>query len=272
MDVYSAYRAPAGNQTKDLMRDFTLKIYRELLKSASEAGYVLTSYEDYIANGSAYKKVFMLRHDVDALPGNSFQTALLEQHLGARGSYYFRVVPQSLDVAVVLKIKELGHEIGYHYEDMALKKGDVDKAYVHFCEKLEMFRRYYPVRTICMHGSPLSKWDNKELWKKYDYRQLGIAGEPYFDLDFNKVLYITDTGRSWNKTESSVRDKVNTGYAFRFRSTADIIEAFKSDSLPRVVMLNIHPQRWSDNYYFWAKELIFQNLKNIIKKLLIKNR
>ena len=34
---------------------------------------------------------------------------------------------------------------------------------------LEKLRKLYPVKTICMHGSPFSKWDNRDLWKKYDY-------------------------------------------------------------------------------------------------------
>ncbi len=29
---------------------------------------------------------------------------------------------------------------------------------------LEKMRKLYPVKTICMHGSPLSKWDNRDLW------------------------------------------------------------------------------------------------------------
>ena len=39
-----------------------------------------------------------------------------------------------------------------------------------------------------MHGSPLSKWDSRAIWEKYDYRALGITAEPYFDIDFNKDL------------------------------------------------------------------------------------
>ncbi len=59
-----------------------------------------------------------------------------------------------------------------------------------------------------MHGSPLSKYDNKLLWKYYNYRDFGIIGEPYFDVNFSKVLYLTDTGRRWNGEKVSVRDKV----------------------------------------------------------------
>ena len=77
-----------------------------------------------------------------------------------------------------------------------------------FRQNLNRLRELVPVKTICMHGSPMSRWDSRILWKYYDYRDFGIIGEPYFDLDFDKVLYLTDTGRKWNGEKSSVRDKV----------------------------------------------------------------
>jgi len=36
--------------------------------------------------------------------------------------------------------------------------------------------------------------------------------------------------------------------------------------LPDKVMLTIHPQRWDDKPLPWMKELVGQNVKNIIKK------
>ena len=61
-----------------------------------------------------------------------------------------------------------------------------------------------------MHGSPLSKFDNRKLWEKYDYKEYGIIGEPYFDVDFSGVLYFTDTVRRWDGFDFSVRDKVSS--------------------------------------------------------------
>lgn len=254
-----------------MARDFTLSAYRSLLQVAIKAGYKLTSYEDFILNGPAYSKVFILRHDVDDLPANSLATALLEKELGAKGSYYFRIVKHSLHPEVIRQITAAGHEIGYHYEDVALDNGDMSLAFEHFKKHLELIKQFYPVKTICMHGSPLSKWDNRLLWKNNSYKELGIIGEPYFDIDFNEVLYITDTGRSWNKTETSVRDKVKTQFNHSFRSTFDIIKAFEENKMPNRIMLNIHPQRWTDDYALWTKELILQNLKNILKRFIAKS-
>jgi len=35
-------------------------------------------------------------------------------------------------------------------------------------------------------------------------------------------------------------------------------------------MMTFHPQRWMDNPVEWGKELVWQNLKNVIKKGMIR--
>jgi len=101
----------------------------------------------------------------------------------------------------------MGHEICYHYESMDTADGDPVLALKHFEDGLKRLRDVTEIRTICMHGSPLSRYDNRDLWKSYSYRDYGIIGEPYFDLDFSRVLYLTDTGRRWDGDKVSVRDR-----------------------------------------------------------------
>ena len=109
---------------------------------------------------------------------------------------------------------------------------------------LEKLRKFYPVKTICMHGSPLSKWDNQDLWKRYDYRDFGIIAEPYFDVDFDEVFYLTDTGRSWNNSKANIRDKVNSKFDIKIKDTHHLIEKIQRNELPDKIMMNTHPQRW----------------------------
>src|SRR5690625_8009539 len=92
----------------------------------------------------------------------------------------------------------MGHEICYHYESMDTADGDPVLALKHFEDGLKRLRDVTEIRTICMHGSPLSRYDNRDLWKSYSYRDYGINAEPYFDMDFSRVLYLTDTGRRWD--------------------------------------------------------------------------
>ena len=174
-------------------------------------------------------------------------------------------------------IAQLGHEIGYHYEDMSLCGGNFEKAWTHFKTWLAYFRQFYAVETICMHGAPTSQWDSKDLWQKYDYRTEGIIGEPYMDTDFEDVFYLTDTGRCWDGYKVSVRDKIPrrqdewTKAGWTWHSTHELIAAIEADQMPAHVMMTTHPQRWTNNKAAWWKELIVQNMKNCIKKIWIKN-
>jgi len=246
------------------VKDFTLHQYEQFLKTALTSGYQLTSYQNYLNN--EFEKVIILRHDVDKKPQNSLKIAQLQNKLGVKGTYYFRAVPKSFDENIITQIVNLGHEIGYHYEDLTICKGDNKKAIRHFKKWLNKLRKFYPVKTICMHGSPLSKWDNRKLWDKYNYQDDGIVAEPYFDINFNKVFYITDTGRRWDGNKVSVRDKVKSDFNLSFHSTDEIIAAFKNNQMPNQILQNIHPQRWTNNNKEWLQELLLQGLKNSIKK------
>jgi hypothetical protein len=259
------------------MFDFTLKIYFELLNKLLLSKYNFESFFQHCTFNNSLKKV-ILRHDVDRIPLNSVKTAQIECSLGIKGTYYFRIVPQSFDLNIMTKIAELGHEIGYHYEDVDLVLSNskelrtknqgqiIDAAFESFCKNLKLFRQNFDIKTICMHGSPLAKRDNKIIWQKYNYRDLEIIGEPYLDLNFNEFAYLTDTGRRWNGDKFSIRDKVKSKYHFDFKSTYDIIDGI--NKLPDQIMFTIHPQRWNDNPLLWLKELLFQNVKNQIKTML----
>ena len=303
------------------MPDFTIDTYRLLLETLLSNDYSFVPFVEYLKTPAP--GCVILRHDVDDRKLNSLQTARLENELGISGTYYFRMVPESFDEDVIKQIYELGHEVGYHYEDVSMNavrgtryavrgrkaQGEgrraqgkkevqdllVTDAIKSFQKNLETLRRIVPIETICMHGSPLSRWDNRLLWQYYDYHDFGIKGEPYFDLDFNDVLYLTDTGRRWDGDAVSVRDKVKrrlsdeetdgrsdderlTPHASRltpfsrFHSTFDIIRAAQTNALPDNIMLTIHPQRWTNMPLPWIRELVWQNIKNAGKWVVVKKR
>lgn len=252
-----------------MKRDFTHTMFDRLLKAFQVHDYQVQTFCDFIESPGS--RVVILRHDVDLRPENALVTAQIEKNQGIRASYYFRIVDKSYDEAIIKEIAGMGHEVGYHYEDLALAGGDVQKALDGFGKNLDQFRKIYPVKTVCMHGSPLSKWDNRKLWETYDYRDFGVVGEPYFDVDFTRVLYLTDTGRRWDWRTISVRDRVasNLNRAIGIRTTFDLIGALKDQRLPHQIMINIHPQRWHNAFWPWGKELVFQETKNILKKIIV---
>ncbi len=239
--------------------DFTIKTYQNLLKSLQDAGFFFQTFAESLQ--IPQEKVIILRHDVDLLPLHSLRFAQIQHTMGIKGSYYFRAVPESWDEKVISEIASLGHEVGYHYENMdtallLLTKTKqqttnkeqrtknkeqkttnknypenlIDLAYQDFLNNLDLLRKLVDVKTICMHGSPRAKYDNKAIWEKYNYKSLGLLGEPYYDMNFNDFFYLTDTGRRWDGWKVSIRDKVPqqdqwAKQGLVFKSTQDIIQA-----------------------------------------------
>ena len=250
--------------------DFTIKKYRELVLVLNDAGYEFVTYAEY-CEGRRADKFIVIRHDVDMSVERARRLAEVENEMRVKASYYFREKFIGDDVVC---IASLGHEVGYHYEELVTEKGDVERAYVRFMRNVCALRKLVDVKTITMHGAPTSRFDSKEMWRVYDYKKLGLIGEPQFDVDWNDMFYLTDTGRSWNGV--SRRDKVVEfkliweAKGWVYKTTDDVIKAVRNGSFPNRVMMTTHPQRWADGWGEWLKELVMQRVKNWVKMVLLK--
>ncbi len=295
--------------------DFTRTTLKALLLELKSSGYEFYTISQFLKKKlDSQCRELILRHDVDRSPVNSLYTASMEHDLDIRGTYYFRWIRRDIDVKIIREIADMGHEIGYHYEDIDLisrrlkikrqeSEGTTEielatLAFKSFRENLSRLKAIVPIKTICMHGSPMSRYDSRVLWKYFDYRDLGIESEPYFDFSFDKMLYLTDTGRRWDGSAVSMRDRVyrrdenyyeqwvrkpGAGSAlamreegwklqqqFRFVRTTEILTALKAGHLPEKVFLTIHPQRWNNELPAWIAELMLQSIKNRVKYILNK--
>jgi len=274
------------------MLDFTLKTYDFLIGSLADMGYSFQTFEEFMK--IAGQGSVVLRHDVDRKPGRAIRMAELENSRGVRASYHFRVLQKdsAANEAAIKRVTGLGHEIAYHYEDysrvMRKEKGVKEKAYSagnhndiimkaeeSFRHNLQYLRQFYPVRVISMHGDPLSDYDNRDLWKFLDYSDYDVICEPYLDVDYDKVSYLTDTGRRWDAGRSNRRDRIPVQAGemskrpeYKPRTTFQVVRGISSGYFGKSIVLSTHPQRWSVNYPEWMAELINQNIKNIAKSLL----
>jgi hypothetical protein len=284
--------------------DFTLRTYLSLLSALQEKGYEFLSFEEFLQRGG--RRTVILRHDVDKKPANALKMSDIEKSLGIKASYHFRFPKDNSYRQAITMLASEGHEIAYHYEELdvifkrqpglckniilssKLHKMPDNEEYTEWLEqavslfesRLKEMRRMYPVKIISMHGSPLSPFDNRDVWKLRNYKDFGIVCEVYSDIDYSSVLYLTDTGRRWDDGAYNMRDrpaedqqhKRGSGRAdiYSFRNTKEIIEALRKDSLQDSMIINTHPQRWNDNIFLWGSEKFRQGLKNFLKKALIK--
>ena len=247
-------------------QDFTFQAYKHFLETAQEQDYQLCDLKKFFEKRIDGSKYILVRHDVDRKPNNSLEMAKLEHTLGVVSTYYFRIVNESYDPEVIRGITELGHEIGYHYEELSSTEGDYQKAIGLFEKNLELMRSYYPIKTITMHGSPLSKWDNRLMWKRYDYKKFGLIAEPYFDLNFDDIFYLTDASRTWNNEKIIIRDKVQTKYNIKIASMHEAANMLKEGQLPDKILLNVHPHNWAMTNSEYYSILVKQSMKNFIKR------
>lgn len=251
-----------------MSRDFTIRIYKELLEKFQQKGYVFITFEKWCELENTPSKYVILRHDVDEMANNALIIAELENRMGIKSTFSFRIVRQSNQPDIIKRIAALGHEVSYHYEDLAQAAGDYEKAIKSFRENLAYFRNFYPVKTISMHGSSTSPYDNRDLWKKYDFYDEGIIGEPYLSFTTPDIYYLTDTGFKWDGFDVNVRDKVESHFDNTYHHTEDIIKSINADEFPQKVMMLAHTL-WTDNvakwYFIYFRELVRNKVKRLSK-------
>lgn len=252
--------------------DFTLQTYRRLLHVFLETGYYFMTFEDYcklVQTGITSvwpRKYVILRHDVDELANNALKFARIEKELGIKATYYFRIVDQSNRPDVIREITRLGHEIVYHYEDLAFAHGDLQEAKRTFENHLAYFRSFYPVQTVCMHGSSTSKYDNKKIFQSFPLSDFNLIGEPYISTDFTKVFYLTDTGYAWDGGKYAARDIVENHFEKSFHTTKQVISVIQSGMFPQCCLMLAHTL-WTDNIWQWFGLHLREFVRNRVKVL-----
>lgn len=229
------------------MRDFSHQVYLHVILRLREAGYEFQTLAGFIEGHNA--KVVILRHDIDITAMPALRLARSEKQHGVTGSYYFRTTKFSYRPQIIREIAALGHEIGYHYEDLTRNDGSMDLATKDFKKNLAQFREIAPVRTVCMHGRSGSPYDNRDIWKQHNLAEFDLIAEPYLSLDFDKVLYLSDTTQKWDGDKIALRDKVKSSLNLSFRTTRDILDNI--DKLPDHIMITIHPELWTKTFPGW---------------------
>ncbi len=249
------------------MADFTLQTYRDLCRALVEAGYRSYTFGEYYQSITAGEGArLFLRHDVDFRIPTALDLAEIEVEHGLKATYFFRLVDSAFNPDVIKRIADLGMEVGYHYEALDRAKGDYERAIEIVKEDLRKLREFGPVKSMAMHGNPLTPYDNRDLWKQYDYREFGIEVAAYFSLDYSKIRYFTDTGRNWDETRGNLYDTVSHSAGVKLTNTKSLIKHLREEVADTCILT--HPNRWSSNPLYWSWNLAYDTLGNIVKGVL----
>jgi hypothetical protein len=211
----------------------------------------------------------VLRHDVDRRPRNALRIASIEALLGVRATFYFRRREIRRQVPLIRRIAEAGHEIGYHYEALALARGNLSLAREIMIEDLEALRRTAPVTTAAMHGSPLSAYSNLSVWQSLSLRDVGLDSEAFLVVNSPDWIYFTDTGRTWKQRVTNLRDYAPNAAVLppgvaTTRELAGYIAAMGDGNL----CVTAHPERWNPPGATYLLSFAQDALSNLIKLIL----
>jgi hypothetical protein len=250
--------------------DFTIGKYADLCQAIASSDYTPMTVRAYLERQDPPSKLVVIRHDVDTIPKNELEMALVESGLGISATYYFRYKGRVFQPDIMRRIAGMGHEIGYHYETLDKAKGDSEKALEIFKREIAEFREVVDIKTISMHGNPLTRWDNRNLWRKYDFRESAVLGEAY--LSFNDIVYLSDTGRTWSAAHK-VKDRLPSNpdgkgspcMTSDVHSTDDVIRLIGSGQFHHLYLLT-HATRWSNSTFDWAVSLLQDTAVNTVKR------
>jgi len=250
------------------MKDFTVSQYRELLTEILRRGYNVFGVAEWIKSNPS--EGVLIRHDIDRTPANALLTARVERDLGIKSTFYFRILPHCFKPEIIREIHSMGHEIGYHYEDLSLSKGNISEAVSLFRKHLTLVREISPVTTVAMHGSPLSANDNRLIWKSATLSEFGLSAEVFMTIDYSMMYYFTDTGRTWGDTKANLRDRPAKFLTTEIDTTLDLIKFLQSTQKGRIALVT-HPERWSDDSLHWhfqkMRDMTFNAAKLLLRTL-----
>lgn len=238
-----------------------------IVQALQNKGLLIFGVADWLS--SKPENGAVIRHDVDRRPFNALEMAKAEAASGIFTTYYFRVVGSANNHSVMRAVSELGHEVGYHYEDLALAKGNKELAKKLFSQHLAELRAVVPIVTVAMHGSPLSKYNNLDLWSFISLSEFELVGEALQTVDYSGSYYFTDTGRRWDASTTNIRDRPSQSVLVNLGGggTKDLLKFIENTKINKIA-LSVHPERWDKATIGWCfqygRDLVFNSAKRII--------
>lgn len=188
-------RTLLGRLYNDYVRSNRVRVYRALVELAARQSYTIVPVGAFPERRRDGGRILVLRHDVDTAAELALQFAAAEEAGGGRGSYFFRL--QTADADVMTTLAAAGHEVGYHYEELATvakrrgmndpgrAKELIPEAQELFLRNLDALRRRtgLPLTVAASHGDFANRalgCSNRVLLADPDFRRTaGIALEAY---------------------------------------------------------------------------------------------
>lgn len=188
---------------------FRLSHYEYCLRTAKAKGYSFSLMKNSL--NSIKENVIFLRHDVDSDPGLALNFSDIENKLGIKATYFFRVHSNDnlfslSNYRVIKRIMKAGHEIGLHAEtDLASLVGEHELSMLSRGKTVLEAILGRKISGISMHEPTRSV----RPLKKSDFERLGFKYDAYDARLLERLKYISDSSCRWR--EGCMCNFINAG-------------------------------------------------------------
>ena len=196
---------------------FTFDNYKKMISLLKEQGYSICDYHDF----SGYARCCILRHDVDFSLERALELATLENQIGVKSTYFVLLSSDFYNIAslkntrIIKKIKELGHDIGLHYDEAKYENNPA--CATHMEENIySEIKTMESILGIDICSVSMHRPSKNTLMANYDF---GDIINSYSRTFFENFKYVSDSRCFWRE---------------------DVFEIIKSNKYARIHILT-HP-------------------------------
>ena len=256
---------------------FTYKLWEKFCKTLNERGLNSVTAK-YVLDNNLNEKYVVLKHDVETKVKNALKLAQIEANYGHYGSYYVQayLLENKENLDMLNKIKELGHEVSYHYDVMDFAKGDLDLAIKEFEKNKTVFEENnFYLSTLCQHGNPVMErvgyTSNRDFFRsqrvKSLYPNMCDIMVNFKEKADTEYTYFSDAGHRFNLIFDPINNDVikSDDKNLPIDDMDEIIGYIEKENC----IVSMHPHRWEKNAISYCfKGWIFKIIKAVAKLLM----
>lgn len=212
----------------------------------------------------------VLKHDIENTVSKAYKLAEIEHKYGHRGTYYAHayLLDDPQNVVFLQKMKEMGHEISYHYDVMDSNHGDLDGAIKEFEANRQRFEKLgFPIITVCQHGNPVVErvgyTSNRDFFRNSRvqalYPHVADIMVDYKEKYQTDYTYFSDAGRKFKLIFDPINNDIinSDDKNIPYEDLDALLKA-----LPSKTIISTHPHRWTDcAVSYMVKEKAFMLIK-----------
>lgn len=174
--------------------DFTYEAYENLVCLLKNKGYVFCNYRNHIDK----EKCVIMRHDIDYSITQAVKLAELENNLGVSSTYFvllssdFYNPASAISYEALHRIKDLGHDIGLHFDETAYEYNRHDLEY-HIKKEAEILSSIIDMK---IESFSLHRPNHLTLENEMEIPNLVNS---YGNEFFCKFKYLSDSRCNWRE-------------------------------------------------------------------------